>query len=100
MKPDPINRIKHHLGCQCGSRIIRRTEPAIGDKLLANATRVRVEIWKYDGEMELEYEIRGTLGSIVPSDDDGDTATVDDREMLDMAGSLLRAFAAGKRGDA
>jgi hypothetical protein len=98
--PDPINRIRDHLSCQCGSRI-KAPPPSIGDKMLGNAHRVRVELWRFEGgDLELEYEVRGSLSSAA-DDDDGDTlaVAVDEAALLSMAGSLLRQFAKREGGD-
>ena len=101
---DPLNRIRDHLACACGSRI-KPAAPSLGDKLLANGERLKLEIWKCrDGETELCYEIHGSIstgsGPDESADDDadgdGDTITTQEQhtpaDLRRLASALLSTF--------
>lgn len=76
-------------------------------KLLSGASHLKIELSRIAGQLVLSTELQSEICSAEHArDDDGgiaclaDGSTADDAELLELAGSLVRSFAAasGKRG--
>ena len=96
---EPLNRIRDHLPGACGCRI--KPAPTLGDKLLASAHRLKLEVWRLnDGDAELTYEIHGSLNTGCESDDDGDTISQEHSpaDLRRLAAALLASFTSKEGG--